>query len=251
LGEPTGLPLGTRVRQIISDGVTLYYGLGDMIFTSTDGIIWSAHPVTEPVVTMLIHWENHVWVLTEPTDDQYELAWFENNALTMTGIEPVGEFPVSDFGAVTFSSASGRSRAMIIGGFAEDGKSLSTRWNLEYAKYMPSSEGEFRLEEFSIGRPEAMSLTGISVIWYNQQLMLFGGVNDKMTYLGRNIYISGNEGMTWTIADTTKNQLPEIYQARQKQNAIVRDDYIYLFGGQDSKTTYSDVYRGRLTSIDW
>ena len=72
-----------------------------------------------------------------------------------------------------------------------------------------------------------------------------------MTYLGRDIFISENEGLTWTAADTTKNQLPEVYQARQKQTAIVRDNYIFLFGGQDSHITYSDVYRGRLNSIDW
>ena len=56
---------------------------------------------------------------------------------------------------------------------------------------------------------------------------------------------------TLAKADSTKNQLPEAYQARQKQTAIVRDNYIYLFGGQDSRNTYSDVYKGRLNSIDW
>jgi hypothetical protein len=57
--------------------------------------------------------------------------------------------------------------------------------------------------------------------------------------------------MNWTKADTAKNQLPEAYQARQKQTAIVRGSYIYLFGGQDRTNTYSDVYRGKLNSIDW
>ena len=82
-------------------------------------------------------------------------------------------------------------------------------------------------------------------------MLLFGGVDEQMSYFGREILISENEGLTWEPADSTKNQLPEVYQARQKQNAIVRDNYIYLFGGQDAKITYSDVYRGRLNSIDW
>lgn len=251
LGEPTGLPLGTRVRQIICDGETFYYGIGQNIYTSTDAITWTAHPVSAKVATMLLYWEDLVWVLTEPEEDVYELAWFVDNSLVMTTMRPEGEFPVSDFGAVSFHSASGRDRAMIIGGFAKNGRSLETRWNLEYTEYLDHTNGTFRLEEFSVGRPSSMSLTGISVIWYNGQLMLFGGVDDKMTYLGRNIYISKNEGMTWTMADTTKNRLPETYQARQKQNAIHRHNYIYLFGGQDSKITYSDVYRGKLNSIDW
>ena len=251
LGEPTGLPLGTRVRQIVSDNSTLYYGLGNYVYTSEDAVHWTEHPVKRPVVTMLLYWEDLVWALTESEIGFYELAWFKGDTLDMTGIYPMSDFPVSDFGTVTFTSASGRNRATIIGGFAQNGKSLSTRWNLEYAKYMPSGEGTFRVEEFSIGRPESMSLTGISIVWYNNQLMLFGGVDDKMSYLGRNIYVSNNEGMTWQLADTVKNQLPLIYQARQKQNAIVRDEYIYLFGGQDAKTTYSDVYRGKLNSIGW
>jgi hypothetical protein len=91
----------------------------------------------------------------------------------------------------------------------------------------------------------------VSVIWYKNQLLLFGGVDEQMTYFGRNILISTNEGLTWTKADSTKNQLPEVYKARQKQSAIVRDNNIYLFGGQDATSTYSDVYRGRLNSIDW
>ena len=139
---------------------------------------------------------------------------------------------------------------MIIGGFAENGASLNTRWNLEYSPHIKENNG-YRLEEFSIDRPEFKSMTGISVISYNNQLLLFGGVDAKMSYFGRDILISKNEGLTWEKADSTKNQLPEVYQARQKQTAIVRDNNIYLFGGQDANTTYSDVYKGRLNSIDW
>jgi hypothetical protein len=116
---------------------------------------------------------------------------------------------------------------------------------------MDDTNAQYRLEEFSIDRPQFTSLTGISVIWYNDQLMLFGGVDDKMNYFGRDILLSVDEGLNWTLADTAKNQLPQVYQARQKQNAIVRDNKIYLFGGQDAIRTYSDVYTGKLNSIDW
>ena len=139
---------------------------------------------------------------------------------------------------------------MIIGGFADNGQSLNTRWNLEYIDY-PAPNGTYRLEEFSIDRPSFTTLTGISVIWYGKQLLLFGGVDKDMKYFGRDILFSTDEGLNWEAADSAKNQLPEVYQARQRQTAIVRDGYIYLFGGQDANTTYSDVYRGRLNSIDW
>lgn len=249
VGLITTLPAGTKVRQIISDGTTLYYGQGKHIYTSTDAVNWTEHAVQDSVVTMLLYWNELVWA-SVADGEEYELATFEDGVLTRTGLIPDGEFPVSDFAAVTFQSASYRDRAMIIGGFAENGKSLNTRWNLEYSRHTPENNG-YRLREFSIDRPTFTSLTGISVIEYNDQLLLFGGVDDKMNYFGRDILISEDEGLTWNLADTTKNQLPDVYQARQKQSALVRDNNIYLFGGQDGHATYSDVYEGRLNSIDW
>jgi hypothetical protein len=249
LGMPTGLPAGTKVRQMISDGTTLYYGQGNAIYTSSDAKTWTAHIVSDNVVTMLLYWNGLVWALVG-SEDNYELATYEAGVLYRTGLQPDGEFPISDFAAVTFYSPSERERAMIIGGFAENGRSLNTQWHLEYSEH-PMPNGSYRLEEFNIDRPEFMSLTGASVVFYNNQLLLFGGIDDQVRYLGRDIYISNDEGLNWIKADSTKNQLPEAYQARQKQNAIVRDNYIYLFGGQDSKHTYSDVYRGHLNSIDW
>jgi hypothetical protein len=248
-GETSGLPAGTRVRQIISDGNTLYYGQADKVYTSTDAVHWTAHTSAYTVHTMLLHWNARVWALADH-DGAYELAVWEGDSLRMSGLKPQGEFPVSDFGTVCFLSASLRERAMIIGGFAENGKSLNTRWNLEYSRHTKENEG-YRLQEFSIDRPTFTSLTGVSVISYNEQLMLFGGVDEKMSYFGRDILLSDDEGLNWEKADSTKNRLPEVYQARQKQNAIVRGSYIYLFGGQDATHTYSDVYRGKLNSIDW
>ena len=249
VGELQGLPDGTRVRQIISDGSTLYYGQGNIIYTSTDILHWTGHTVSAPVITMLLYWNDLVWALVD-NGSGYELATFDGNDIQLSGLQPEGDFPISDFAAVTFHSASMRERAMIIGGFAENGQSLNTRWNIEYSTH-PLPNGSYRLEEFSIDRPSFTSLTGISVIEYNEALMMFGGVDEKMQYFGRDILISEDEGITWTQADTSKNQLPEVYQARQKQNAIVRNNTIYLFGGQDQHTTYSDVYKGRLNSIDW
>ena len=248
LGEASGLPAGTKVRQIIADGQTLYYGQADKVYTSTDAVHWTAHDAAYSVVTMLMYWNERIWALVD--NGAYELATWQADSLALSGLKPQGEFPVSDFGTVSFLNASLRERAMIIGGFAQNGKSLNTRWNIEYSRHTKENKG-YRLQEFSIDRPAFTSLTGISVISYNDQLLLFGGVDENMRYFGREILISDDEGLTWNKADSVKNQLPDVYQARQKQNAVVRNSYIYLFGGQDAQTTHSDVYKGRLNSIDW
>ena len=248
LGEPNGLPTGTQVRQIISDGTKLYYGQGNTIYASSDAVTWTPSAVSYSVVTMLLYWNERVWALIENAG--YQLAFFNDGQLDTTALRPTTDFPVSDFATVNFQSASLRERAMIIGGFADDGRSLNTRWNLEFSTH-PAPNGTYRLQEFSIDRPSFTTLTGISVIWYGHQLLLFGGVDKDMKYFGRDILISTDEGLNWEAADSTKNQLPEVYQARQRQTAIVRDSYIYLFGGQDADATYSDVYKGHLNSIDW
>ena len=244
----SGLPNSARVRQIISDGTKLYYADGTTLYTSTDAATWTAATIPYTMKTMLMCWNEKVWVLVD--NSGLELAYLNGTGLTLSGLRPDGDFPVSDFAAVQFASASERARAMVIGGYAENGRSLNTRWNFEYSPQI-ATNGGYRMSEFSIDRPTFTTLTGISVIWYNDKLMLFGGVDADMTYFGRDILISEDEGLNWVAADTAKNQLPEVYQARQKQTAIVRNNDIYLFGGQDKTTTYSDVYKGRLNSIDW
>ena len=245
---PSGLPAACRVRQIISDGTTLYYAEATDLYTSTDAVNWTKQTMQYEMKTMLLYWNDLPWVLVDKEGP--ELAFFAADSLNLTGLRPSLDFPVSDFASVNFNSPSGRERAMIIGGFAENGKSLNTRWNLEYSTHITDNKG-YRLREFSIDQPNFSTMTGVSVIFYDDQLMLFGGVDANQTYFGRDILVSNDEGITWTQADSAKNQLPEVYTARQKQTAIVRNNYIYLFGGQSAQRTFCDVYRGKLNSIDW
>ena len=81
--------------------------------------------------------------------------------------------------------------------------------------------------------------------------MMFGGVDKDMTFRGDQILVSQDEGFTWSPADTTKCRLPETYTARQKQSVLIKDNNIYVIGGQNQQETFADSYRGRLNSIDW
>lgn len=249
---PTGLPLTTRVRSIISDHSTLYYADDSLLYTSTDALTWLQTSYADSgfsLKTMLMAWNETVWALAEDGEGLV-LANMQGGRLQPTTLRPRSPFPVSDFAAVAFESASNRARAMILGGFAEDGTALNTRWNLEYATAI-AENGGYRMQDFSIDRPHFTRLTGASVVWYNHQLYMFGGVDAEMQYQGRDILISTDEGVNWTRADTAKCQLPETYTARQGQSVIVRDNEIYVIGGESQTETFSDVYRGRLNSIDW
>ena len=249
---PTGLPSATRVRSIISDNSMLYYADDSLLYTSTDALTWQQTSYAGSgfaLKTMLMAWNETVWALAEDSEGLV-LANMQGGVLQPTTLRPRSPFPVSDFAAVAFESASNRARAMILGGFAEDGTALNTRWNLEYATTIAENDG-YRMQDFSIDRPHFTRLTGASVVWYNHQLYMFGGVDAEMQYQGRDILISTDEGVNWTRADTAKCQLPETYTARQGQSVVVRDNNIYVIGGESQTETFSDVYRGKLNSIDW
>lgn len=242
LGEANGLPAEARIRQVIGDGERLYYGEGNTMYTSTDAVHWTGMNVDYPIVSMLLFWNARVWALID--NEGYQFAYWHNGALDTVALRPDGDFPVRDFASVCFESSSLRERAMLIGGIDKDGAALDTRWCLEYSTHPTAQQGMYRLQDFSAGRHNFSETTGASAIWYKNQLLLFGTENDIM--------VSTDEGLNWTKADSTKNMLPEKARGRKKQTVIVRDKNIYLFGGQDAdNTTYGDVYRGRLNSIDW
>lgn len=245
---PSGLPDGCHVRRIISDGSTLYYADSLTLYTSADALSWMASDYTGSgfcIRNMLMTWNDTVWAIVEDSQGLV-LAKMQDNTLKPTALRPRSDFPVSDFATVCFENAAGRARAMVVGGRAKSGAVLNSRWNLEFSPVVG-----YRMQNFSIDRPAFADLTGASVIWYNHQLLMFGGVDADMQYLGRDILVSNDEGLTWTAADSAKNFLPDVYNARQKQSVLVRDNAIYVFGGEQQDRTFSDVYRGKLNSIDW
>ena len=166
--------------------------------------------------------------------------------MALTGEVLPSNFPVSDYAALPFTSASNRKRAMIVGGFDLQGNSLNTRWNMEYLK----GKG-YSLANFSIEQPSFASLTGASIVLYNDEFHMFGSVSEDNALSADNQLISIDEGLHWTLPDTAKNQLPESYRSRQKASVFVDNDahYIYIIGGQNRTESFTDVYRGRLNKL--
>lgn len=253
----TGLPTNCRVRNILPLGTTLYYADGDLLYTSADLTTWTACDYSGSsyaFVNMLVAFDNKAWcILRDRTSGQLLLGYTHNDSILPS--QPVyglqgnvlpADFPVSDFAALSFAASSERPRAMIVGGRTDDGTPLNTRWNLEYE----ASEG-YRIKNFSIEQPDFHSLTGISLIQYDNHLVMFGGIDNDSQWRTSMLF-SDDEGMHWYTPDTAHNRLPDDYGQRQKQTAVVDDhNHIYLIGGQSFTETYSDVYRGYLTSIDW
>ena len=103
------------------------------------------------------------------------------------------------------------------------------------------------MTDFTIEQPQFAAFTGASVIWYNNEFHLFGSSDADAQINPLTQLVSTDEGVTWEIPDSTKNLLPSTFQPRHKTSVIVDDKhYIYIIGGQNRTTTFSDVWRGRL-----
>ena len=247
-----GLPDVSRVKGIVSDGTKLYYAEDEALYVSEDGAAWTEEDYSHKdfsIVTALMTFNDTVWLVLEDTATHaLVLGQIAGDTIRRTAVQLAEDFPVSGFATVEFESMSARRRAAIIGGYARNGACINSRWNIEYA---PTIKGLYRLMNYSIEQPEFTTLTGVSVIWYKKQLMMFGGVDKNMVFRGDRVLVSADEGYTWTAADTTKCKLPKTYTARQKQSVLVKDNNIYVIGGQNQQETFADSYRGRLNSIEW
>ena len=251
----TNLPTPCNVRDIVQQGNTLYYIAKEQLYKSTNLHDWTIVDYStasfEPI-NMLLAYNNHAWcIIQERSTGRLQLATIQHDQIVpMTNIDGLidgylpNEFPISDFAATTFESSSERPRAMIVGGRDINGNPVNSRWNFEY---LPT-EKKYRLKDFSISQPTFHTLTGASIIQYNGQLMMFGGIDNDLEW-NSNILYSDDEGMNWYVPDTACNQLPMEYESRQNQSVIVNQNSIYLIGGQSHTISFSDVYRGRLNSL--
>ena len=252
----TMLPVPCRVRDIVQENDTLYYIDNNCLYTSTNLVTWTKKEYSSASftpITMLLSYNNLPWCIVQDTATQQLMLGtiVADSIYPQTNIEGTthgflpSSFPISEFAALSFKSSSERPRAMIVGGRDFQGNIVNDRWNIEYA-----STSSYRLKNFSIMQPDFESMTGISIIQYNGQLIMLGGINSDLTWRNH-MYYSKDEGMNWHVSDTTKTYLP--YSENRYNQTVLIDSLmnIYIIGGQSHTHSFSDVYCGYLNSAKW
>lgn len=251
------LPTPCHVRDIVQHNDTLFYINKNTLYRSNDLIHWDATDYSAAsfeLVNMLLSYDGYVWcIVQDKASGALMLAkLLADTATPLQYIEGLergklpANFPISDFAALEFASSSERPRAMIVGGRSINGEVVNSRWNIEYS----AIDAAYRLKDFSITQPSFQSLTGASIIQYDDQLLMFGGIDNDLTWRSDMLY-SKDEGMNWHVPDSTHNQLPSSYQTRQYQSVVLDNtQHIYIIGGQSSTESFSDVYRGKRNLME-
>lgn len=250
----TTLPTPCHCRQIQYDsiGKRFYYlnTTDNTIYSSDDALTWQATSLdsdAEPLAFWAC-FDGKLWALLQSGTNKDSCYLATVNLTTGTYDNQYrllrSQAPVSDFASVIYQADNGYEHALIAGGYNAEGKMIADSWAME------AVDGIYRIVNLQNSHT-AKPFAGASIVRYNGQLMMYGGVNSSYE-LNDDVLISANEGMTWNSTnDTIHCLLPTDYTPRWRQSAITDGYYIYLIGGQSKEQFFTDIYRGKLNSIDW
>ena len=249
--EVSGLPTDCHVRRLVWDETSQRFCYGDSLgfYTSKDGVSFSAteYPTFVPtdykLLTLLMSFDDNVWAIVQDASSRSYLAYGEVSSQSMQILsELTDNFPMSDFAVSKFVGAGNREHGLIAGGYNAQGRMLNTIWSFE------SYNGSYRM--VNVAGPETAPFAGTAIVWYGNRLLALGGT-DKNGNLLEGVRYSESEGMRWAEADSTWHILPTAFGARKRISVMTDGEYLYLMGGQSATQCFTDLYQGRLNSVDW
>jgi len=261
----TGLPVNTPLTDMMQFNGKLYLTRdGYNIYSSSDGLTWTKNIASAFTFKSLLYILNgQLWAVVQSANDgSYHFSNSSDGVIwsMTTGTIP-DNFPVSDFASVTYNSATGQPKVLVLGGYSSTGNTLKNNWSSEDGVYWV----DFSTENHTL---DTLAI-GASVIAYDNKLFVFGMRNDN----GYNHYkVSLDEGLSWQIPDTLRNKLPSDYLAKPRsyqsavvfnpktydkvnssvlQSEILNSNRIFIVGGKYGLNNYSDIYTGKLNRLNF
>jgi Domain of unknown function (DUF6242) len=260
----SGLPVNSPLNDMtVHNGQLFLTRDNGNIYSSTDGVAWTKKTVDSFSFKSLIYsFGGKLWATIQSTDSKYRFANSTDGTIWIERGELPSNYPISDFASLSYISRNGTEKGIVVGGLDGNANLLKTNW---------STEDGYKLINFAQENSTLDSLDlGASVISYDNKLLLFGAV--KNSIIGNNHYyrVSTDEGLSWQKPNKNFNQLNQLYttynidtyvrdttivtsyKARKYQSAVVDSkNRIYILGGKDNTTTYSDIWTGKLNRLSF
>lgn len=251
----TGLPTSTPLNDMMQFNGKLYLTQdGVNIYSSKYGNNWTKKSVTDFTFKSLLYvFNGQLWAVVQSnTDNSYRFAVSSDGDIwgMTTGTIPAN-FPVRNFGSVSYSSSTGKPKVLVLGGLSSSNSPLKNNWSSEDGVYWI----DFSVENHTL---DTLAL-GAAVISYDSKLLVFGSRTDN----GASAYkVSIDEGLSWQIPDVKRNILPDAFPARTNQSVVVykprvynsldtkdvveQSNRIFIIGGNSNYASFSDVWTGKL-----
>lgn len=250
----TGLPANCTVRQITEGPSQFFYAQDNKLYLSDNGYEWKeAATLDIQVMAIYMCFNEYIWFSGRDSEGKARLYTIGEDLtpVIQTNIGLPGDtlplnFPVQDFASIPFTSSSLHLHNLIAGGYDRRGEITNALWSLEYnyiydTYHITDMASESKFPPFA----------GASISYYGKFLYLIGGIHDDRSFI-EDVYVSTNEGMHWTqVQDTLNPMKPGAFVRRYRATTFVDSTNLYIIGGEDFTTGYSDVYRGKMNSIGW
>ncbi|MDR1652162.1 MAG: DUF6242 domain-containing protein [Prevotellaceae bacterium] len=240
------LPADADINNILTFSSGFLYLFHDnKIYTSFDEQFPSWSSIPFPIsgyetVSLLMVYKDKLWGIIRNGNDYYS-AFSADGYNWQTGALLPEDFPVRQYAAVPNSQQTGNPKAFVYGGITKEG--------VESAKAFSSEDG-LRWISFKPLKTFPLLSTGMSIVKYDNKLMMFGGDCDS-TF----VQVSGDEGFSWDKADSTAIKLPHGFKLRTWQSTFVdNQNRIVIAGGRETTAIaapLSDIWTMKLNSIDW
>ena len=183
---------------------------------------------------------DHVLSLICQSEGELIFVQTDLESVWMKGAVVPDQFPIKDFASASWIKGY-NSILMIVGGYVESTSSFSGDiWRtmgdgISWEKISPKMEQ---------GGGLIIPTDAPNVFRYDDRLFMMNGRTGSV--YENEVYVSRDEGFTWQNM-SEKYSFPEAYKGRAYSSVCVdRDNYIYVFGGENSSDVLTDIWRGRL-----
>ncbi len=263
-GTPvSSLPTSVSLQNmVVLNNVIYVIGDGQTIYSSTDGTSWNKITISSSnrLKSLIASYDNKLFAVMYDNSNNYFVEtstdgsnWtVQNSVNAIEGTNSNGKpansgFPIINFAANVITPITGTPKLLVIGGIDQAGNTL----NSVYSYAASSNSWANYATEFTADTTLRPQKNG-SMIWYDNQVMYYGGVSATDRLVPDTLLCSKTNGFSWTKHDTLVNFPKGLnYKLRSRASIIVdKSNRIFLIGGKDANGNFiKEAWVGRKNRL--